>query len=157
MRPQIGPRSVTRLEALSPRSTVSDSATSGWQVPGRYPERRAGRSSGRLAGATIWLDRSRPCVMSPDCNTPESIKGWIVNRIAEYTGRDATSFDPTLPFERYGLASRDLVILAGDIEDGLGIQVSPVALYEHSTLERLAAHLAGISPSPLQGSTTARP
>jgi phthiocerol/phenolphthiocerol synthesis type-I polyketide synthase C len=73
----------------------------------------------------------------------ESIQAWILKRLATDFGLDTAGIDPHSPFESYGLASRDLVMLSGDLEEWLGISLSPVLLYEHSSLSALAAYLAG--------------
>jgi phthiocerol/phenolphthiocerol synthesis type-I polyketide synthase C len=72
----------------------------------------------------------------------ESIQEWILNRLAADFGLDTAVIDPHSPFESYGLASRDLVMLSGDLEEWLGISLSPVLLYEHPSLHALATYLA---------------
>jgi phthiocerol/phenolphthiocerol synthesis type-I polyketide synthase C len=73
----------------------------------------------------------------------ESIQEWILNRLAADFGLDTAVIDPHSSFESYGLASRDLVMLSGDLEEWLGTSLSPVLLYEHPSLHALAAYLAG--------------
>jgi phthiocerol/phenolphthiocerol synthesis type-I polyketide synthase C len=73
----------------------------------------------------------------------ESIQEWILNRLAADFGLDTAVIDPHRPFESYGLASRDLVMLSGDLEDWLGVSLSPVLLYEHPSLHALSVYLAG--------------
>ena len=46
------------------------------------------------------------------------------------------------PFDRLGLASRDAVLLSGDLQDWLRRDLPPSLLYEHPTPARLAAFLA---------------
>jgi phthiocerol/phenolphthiocerol synthesis type-I polyketide synthase C len=72
----------------------------------------------------------------------EAIQEWILDRLMADFGLDIAVIDPHNSFESYGLPSRDLVMLSGDLEEWLGIPLSPVLLYEFPTLQALAAHLA---------------
>jgi acyl carrier protein len=72
-----------------------------------------------------------------------AIQEWILARLAADFGLDPATVNPHNSFESYGLASRDLVMLSGDLEDWLGVSLSPVLLYEHPSLHALAAYLAG--------------
>ena len=74
--------------------------------------------------------------------TVTEVQKWIVERLIVEYELPAETIDPTAPFESYGLASRDLVLLSGDLEDWLDLPISPVALYEHPTLAQLATYLA---------------
>jgi phthiocerol/phenolphthiocerol synthesis type-I polyketide synthase C len=71
----------------------------------------------------------------------EAIQERILDRLAADFGLDTAVIDPHNSFESYGLSSRDLVMLSGDLEEWLGISLSPVLLYEYPTLHALAAYL----------------
>jgi len=73
----------------------------------------------------------------------ETIQEWILKRLAVDFDLDTAAINPHSSFESYGLASRDLVMLSGDLEEWLGVPLSPVLLYEHPSLSTLAAYLAG--------------
>ena len=73
----------------------------------------------------------------------ETIQEWILKRLAVDFDLDTAAINPHSSFESYGLASRDLVMLSGDLEEWLGVSLSPVLLYEHPSLSTLAAYLAG--------------
>ncbi|MDW8319635.1 MAG: beta-ketoacyl synthase N-terminal-like domain-containing protein, partial [Anaerolineae bacterium] len=71
-----------------------------------------------------------------------AIQAWLVEHIAGLIGADPASIDVGQPFESFGLASRDVVGLSGDLEDWLELRLSPTLLYQYPTIARLAQHLA---------------
>ena len=49
------------------------------------------------------------------------------------------------PFASYGLASIEAVYLVGKLEDWLGIALDATLLWDHPTIDALAAHLAKVT------------
>lgn len=76
--------------------------------------------------------------------TAAAIEAWIAGRLVAEYGLDQAALDPRAPFESYGLASREVVMLSGDLEEWLGLSLSPVLLYEYPSLRALAEHLAAL-------------
>ncbi|HMZ80625.1 MAG TPA: beta-ketoacyl synthase N-terminal-like domain-containing protein, partial [Acidobacteriota bacterium] len=70
------------------------------------------------------------------------IAHWLINRIATLAKIPASEVDVRQSFARYGLSSIDAVALAGELEDWLGIPVSPTLVWDHSTIESVAHFLA---------------
>lgn len=64
---------------------------------------------------------------------------WLTEWVKGATGVD--SVDPTTPLETYGLASRDAVILSGELEKLLGRRVDPTVAYQYPTIAALAKAL----------------
>mgnify|MGYP001757793333 FL=1 len=64
---------------------------------------------------------------------------WLTSWVEGATGVD--SVDPTTPLETYGLASRDAVILSGELEKLLGRRVDPTVAYQYPTITALAQAL----------------
>jgi phthiocerol/phenolphthiocerol synthesis type-I polyketide synthase C len=86
--------------------------------------------------------------MSSTSPTAAAIEAWMVERLAEELGTDASAIDALASFASHGLASRDLIGLSGELEEWLGMAISPVVLYEHSTIRALASYLAaGLVPA----------
>ncbi|SDK11661.1 phthiocerol/phenolphthiocerol synthesis type-I polyketide synthase D [Actinopolyspora mzabensis] len=77
---------------------------------------------------------------------------WLVHRIAERTGMSPARIETDRPFDEFGLSSRDVVALSGDLETLLGRSLPATLLWEFPTIERLAEALAG---SGSAGSTVA--
>lgn len=71
---------------------------------------------------------------------------WLLERLAARLGVAPGEVDPTQPFARYGLDSAAAVSLAGELEELLGVELPETLLYQHPTIERLAAHLGGKRP-----------
>ncbi len=57
-------------------------------------------------------------------------------------GVAAETLDRHQPFDAYGIASRDLVALSGELEDWLGLSLDPAVTYEYVTVADLARYLA---------------
>jgi acyl transferase domain-containing protein/acyl carrier protein len=87
------------------------------------------------------------------------IQAWLVARIAEVTGLHPGTISSTDPFESFGLASRDAVSLAGDLEELLGRTLPASLLYEYPSIAALSNHLGDSAdsapePSPFLGAST---
>jgi acyl carrier protein len=73
--------------------------------------------------------------------TYEEIQSWLVNQIASLTFMEPARVDVQGTFNGFGLSSREAVMLSGDLEDWLGIRISPTIVYEYPTIEALARFL----------------
>jgi len=88
----------------------------------------------------------------------EAIQDWLVTRLAEWLAIDAKEISLQEPFANFGLSSVAAVSLAGELEDWLGVEVSPILVYEYPTIETLAHYLAqelGCTPAAAQGAAVA--
>jgi acyl carrier protein len=72
----------------------------------------------------------------------ESLKDWLILRIAERSGVPAVEVDVHEPLGSFGISSVDVVTLSGDLEQRLGQRLSPVVVFDHPSIEELARHLA---------------
>ncbi len=73
----------------------------------------------------------------------DQIEDWLVGQIAGLLSVPAEDVDVREPLVSFGLSSQEMVILAGDLEEWLGRQLSPTLAWEYPTIEALARHLAG--------------
>ncbi|HEV2863882.1 MAG TPA: beta-ketoacyl synthase N-terminal-like domain-containing protein [Pyrinomonadaceae bacterium] len=71
------------------------------------------------------------------------LQDWLVSQVGELAEVAPERIDPSEPFTTYGLTSMDAVGMSGDLEELLGLTLSPTLLYEHPSIESLAAHLSG--------------
>lgn len=71
------------------------------------------------------------------------VSNWICAYVGRVLGVSPDKIDTTAPFDRLGLDSAIAVALIGDLEDWLGVELSPVLAYDHPTISRLSEHLAG--------------
>lgn len=72
------------------------------------------------------------------------IQDWIVSYLAEILEVEPELVDPTIPFDRYGLDSSAAYALAGDLEDWLGQEIDPTAIYDYPTVEGLSEYLSSV-------------
>jgi acyl carrier protein len=70
-----------------------------------------------------------------------AIQSWLITQLAEQLGLSSEDIDVHKPFTEYGLDSIIGVSLAGDLEDWLGLQLSPTVLWDYPTPEALARYL----------------
>jgi acyl carrier protein len=65
--------------------------------------------------------------------------------VAGLLSRSEGAIGADVEFDRLGLDSAMAVAMLFDLEEWLGIELSPSLLFEHTTIAKLAAHLAGES------------
>jgi len=83
---------------------------------------------------------------------PSVIEAWIVAWLAKELQIDAATIDPREPLVNFGLGSRQAILLTGDLSDWLGLDLDPSLAWDHPTIERLAAFVAGQTGRPEAGS-----
>lgn len=81
------------------------------------------------------------------------IRTWLIGQIAETIHMPVDQIDPAATFDSYGLASSDAVGLSGDLEDWLERRLSATILYQYTTIDALARHLAAptVATAPASG------
>ncbi len=72
-----------------------------------------------------------------------AIQNWLVAQLSRVLQVEPQDIDIQEPFTSYGLTSVDAVGLSGDLEEWLGLSLSPTLAYDYPTIETLARHLAG--------------
>ncbi|GAA1949559.1 beta-ketoacyl synthase N-terminal-like domain-containing protein [Amycolatopsis minnesotensis] len=91
--------------------------------------------------------------------TARELRSWLIEQVAEVCELDEDEIDPGLPLDEYGLSSRDAVQLSGALEELLDRPMPTTLLWEHPTIDRLAAALTGsaLTGSARDDSAPARP
>lgn len=74
--------------------------------------------------------------------TRHTLQKWIVNWLARETKLPAGSINISKSFADYGLDSVTAVELADDLEEWLGVPLSPTLAYDYPNIESLAQYLA---------------
>jgi acyl carrier protein len=69
------------------------------------------------------------------------IEDWLLSHLRERLGPGAEEIDAHLPFSYYGLDSLDAVALAAELEEWLGVEVTPDVAWDYPTANAVAAHL----------------
>lgn len=73
----------------------------------------------------------------------KALSDWLVVQLSRLLEVEPQNIDIREPFTNYGLISRDVLGLSGDLEEWLGLRLSPTLAYEYPNIEALARHLAG--------------
>jgi acyl carrier protein len=78
----------------------------------------------------------------PSANVTEAaISDWCANCLARMLEISVDQIAPGASFARLGLDSASAIHLIVELEDWLGIELSPDLLYEYPTIAELAHHL----------------
>ncbi len=86
-----------------------------------------------------------PLIASP---RESDLLRWLTEHIARQIGQPAGSISPDEQFVNYGIDSAQAVSLTGDLEQYLGVSLSPTLAWDYPTPRQLARFLVG---SPLAG------
>ncbi|TDE22049.1 type I polyketide synthase [Actinomadura sp. 6K520] len=73
----------------------------------------------------------------------DSIRRHLIEQIARRSRTTVADIDPDRPLEEFGLASRDAVAIAGELEQMLGRALPATLVWEHPTINKLSLALAG--------------
>ncbi len=105
-------------------------------------EREASKLSALLDTAQRLLTGRRKERAPRVQRSEKEIEDWIVQRVAETLAVDAHGLDRTLPFAEFGFDSRTAVRLSGELEELLGLELSPTLVWDYPTIESMAKFLA---------------
>lgn len=76
-------------------------------------------------------------------STVPEMRAWLHAWVAATTGLDAAEITDDRSMEEFGLSSRDVVILSGDLERLTGISLDATIAYEYNTIGALASYVMG--------------
>jgi acyl carrier protein len=82
--------------------------------------------------------------------TVEEIEAWLLSHLRERLGPEAADIDAHLPFSYYGLDSLDAVALAAELEEWLGVPVTPDVAWDYPTAHAVAAYLGASGVSEVE-------
>lgn len=72
-----------------------------------------------------------------------AIRDWCVKYLAVTLELADQEIEPDVTFARLGLDSANSVYLIVELEEWLGLELTPELLFEHPTISDLAGYLAG--------------
>jgi polyketide synthase 13 len=78
--------------------------------------------------------------------TVPEMRQWLRNWVGKAVGKSPDDIDESVPMVELGLASRDAVAMAADIEDLTGVTLSVAVAFQHPTIESLAARIVEGEP-----------
>lgn len=71
-----------------------------------------------------------------------AIRDWCVEYLARTLDLPDHTIDPEMTFVRLGLDSANSVFLIVELEERIGLELTPDLLFEHPTINELARYLA---------------
>jgi len=71
-----------------------------------------------------------------------TIEQWLMTWLSSRTGNAADQLDPTRPLDDFGLDSFSAFELSGELEDWLGLRLTPDSAFNHPTPQQLSRYLA---------------
>ncbi|MGB9307131.1 MAG: polyketide synthase Pks13 [Mycobacterium sp.] len=83
---------------------------------------------------------ANPPATKTEMTVPE-MREWLRNWVGNAVGKSPDSIDESVPMVELGLASRDAVAMAADIEDLTGVTLSVAVAFQHPTIESLATRI----------------
>jgi acyl carrier protein len=66
-------------------------------------------------------------------------------KIASHLEIEVDSLDPTRDLDEIGLSSLQAVIISGELEDDLGIEIDPMIMFENKTINEIADNILQLS------------
>jgi acyl carrier protein len=73
----------------------------------------------------------------------DELRSWLTGRVAAQLGMSAEVIRPDVLLAEYGLDSVYALALSTDIEDHLALRLEPTVVWDHPTVDELAAFLLG--------------
>lgn len=73
--------------------------------------------------------------------TIAEIQNWLITKVSTQLNLSPTHIDITSELATYGLDSMDAVMISGELEDALDIELASTVLWDYPTIESLATFL----------------
>jgi acyl carrier protein len=96
---------------------------------------------GAVREAGVHTGSSKELVLRAENTSEAAIRDWCVEYLARTLDLPDHTVDPEMTFARLGLDSANSVFLIVELEDWLGLELTPDLLFEHPTIGELARHL----------------
>jgi acyl-CoA synthetase (AMP-forming)/AMP-acid ligase II/3-oxoacyl-(acyl-carrier-protein) synthase/malonyl CoA-acyl carrier protein transacylase/acyl carrier protein len=109
-------------------------------------QRRACRAAwldGKLTTIYTWRNRHDVPVSPPELPSGGTVREWLVAQVALSLGIEASQVNPEEAFANFGLRSRDMLGLTGDLGTWLGREMPATLLYEYPTIAEVSRYLSG--------------
>lgn len=83
---------------------------------------------------TEYVDKTRML-------SKQEVKAWLIARIAVFANASPEKISTSRKLTAYGLDSVEMVQLSGEIEEWLGLTLSPVIAWNNPTIDALTDYL----------------
>ncbi|HEX8346997.1 MAG TPA: acyl carrier protein [Actinoplanes sp.] len=74
--------------------------------------------------------------------TAQDVQNWLVEKVAHRLAVAPQEIDVNQYFDDFALDSTEALVLAGELEKWLQIELEPTALWYHPTISELADYIA---------------
>jgi acyl carrier protein len=81
-------------------------------------------------------------VLGPQDPTESAIRDWCVQYLSRLLDLPLQAINPDAKFARLGLDSANSVYLIVELEEWLGVELTPDLIFEYPTIAELARYLA---------------
>ena len=71
----------------------------------------------------------------------QEIQNWIILWLSKELNIETQEIDIQEQLVNLGLSSRQAVILTGELEDWLGLEIDPILVWEYPTIKQIAEYL----------------
>jgi len=71
------------------------------------------------------------------------IREWLVARLSKKLAIPPGEIPADQPMSRLGIDSTEAVVISGELQEWLGKRIAPTVVWDHPTIDDLAAYLAG--------------
>ena len=108
----------------------------------------------QLKQVAAWARTNSPSPIDPavTMNSPPltqtELQQWLVTRLAAHLQVPPEAIALDQPLARLGLDSMTAVAISGELSERLCQSVSPTLVYDYPTIQTLAQHVLGASPTP---------
>jgi acyl carrier protein len=68
------------------------------------------------------------------------LRAWLINYITSVLNLPGEGVPTDQTFDSYGFDSIEAVVMAGVMEEEFGVQVDPIQLFEHPSIDAFAKH-----------------
>ncbi|MDY8138355.1 acyl carrier protein [Aquimarina sp. 2201CG5-10] len=79
--------------------------------------------------------------------TKENIQNWLIEKVAEQLGIKITDISTNEELAAYGLDSMDAVMISGELEEMLDLELPSTILWDYPTIDSISTHLIELTNS----------
>jgi acyl carrier protein len=72
----------------------------------------------------------------------QTIRHWLSDKFAHKKAVEITQIDPDQLFIDFGIDSTEVLVLAGELEEWIGLELPATAMWYHPTINKLSAFIA---------------
>jgi acyl carrier protein len=104
---------------------------------------RAPLIGNRASSGVGFPGRRMGVLLRPEDASEAAIRDWCVDYLARTLELPEEQIQPDATFARLGLDSANSVYLIVELEEWLGLELTPELIFDHPTIADLARYLAG--------------